>query len=230
MIHKSFLRILLCNALADKQGNQYATIAENRVHETELDDLDARNEGADLSPCILIYTDSSSTGNLNGQNTSNLSTYVIVKVKIELIIFGGYAGFGLHNNNDKFLSILSDVFEQQVYDALFKAQNENAQKFRDKATLASSLQVTPTNDSQSQRKIFSKMIEIDIQLPEQYNSLIYPQDRIDILDYYQDYISLLPNGMRHELEKMLSVNDATKLEILNTELPTPTIQIEFENE
>jgi hypothetical protein len=220
--------------LSFKQGNQYATIAENRVYDTELDDLDARNEGTELSPCVLVYTDNGNA-DLNAQNPNHIATYFNVKLKIELIIFGGYVGFGKYNNIDRFLAIISDVFEQQVFDALFKAQNEHAERFRNNIVFKGGLQSTPAKDSQSERKILNTVLEIDIQLPEQYNSSVYPQDRIDIFDYYPNYVNLIPLQMRTELEKVLAMNDATKLDIINSKIeqnnaPILTIENEFNND
>jgi hypothetical protein len=215
--------------LSYKQGVQYATLAEKRVYDTELDDLDARNDGTELSPCVLVYTENGNA-DLNGQNPSHIATYFNVKLRIELIIFGGYKGFGIDANEDRFLAIMADVFEQQVFDALFKAQNEHAEKFRKFIVLKGGLQSSTNKDSQSERKIFSTVLEIDIQLPEQYNSSVYPQDRIDIFDYYPNYVDLLPSQIRNELEKILAVNDATPLEILNTKLPIVTIQNEFNDD
>lgn len=226
MIHKSFLRILACNALADKQGNQYATIAENRVYDTRLDDLDARIAGGDIAPSISIYTGEGSAG-LNGQNPNHIATYFNTKLQIELTIFGGYAGFGIYGNEDRFLAFMISIFEQQVFDALFKAQNANAQAFRKNFALKSDYQSMTLDNSNSERKILEQRIEIDIQLPEQYNSSVYPQDRIDIFDYYPNYVNLIPTNMRNELQKILAVNDATRLLAINTELPIPTIQNEF---
>jgi hypothetical protein len=230
VINKSFLRILACNALSYKQGTQYATIAKELVYDTELDDLDARDDGSELRPRILIYTDSGSA-DLSGQNPSYIATYYNVKLRIELIIFGGYQGFGVDCNEDRFLAIILDVFEQQVFDALFKAQNSHAEKFRNSIVFKSGLQSIPAKDSQSDRKILSTALEIDIQLPEQYTSGIYPQDRIDIFDYYPNYVNLLPVSIRGELEKILAVNDAgDKIEIINSELPIPTVRNEFDND
>lgn len=229
MIHKSFLRILACNALSDRQGNQYATIAENRVYDTRLDDLDARIAGGDIAPSISIYT-AEGSADLNGQNPSHVATYFNTKLQIELTIFGGYAGFGIYNNEDRFLAFMISVFEQQVFDALFKAQNNNAQEFRKRVNFTGSWQSMTLDNSNSDRKILEQRIEIDIQLPEQYNSSVYQQDRIDIFDYYPDYVNLIPTNMRTELQKVLAVNDATRLLAINTELPIPTIQNEFEND
>lgn len=234
MIHKSFLRILACDALAYKQGNQYATIAENRVYDTELDDLDSRNDGTELAPRILVYTDSGEI-NFNRQNPNIFASYGTVKLKIELVILGNYKNFNQYKNINRFLSILSDVFEQQVFDAFFKAQNEKAQKFRDFITLAGNLQSSAVMDSESDKKILVKALEMDIQLPEQYTNSVYPQDRIDIFDYYPDYVNLIPTGMRNELEKVLAFNDATELDIINSALqtndaPILTIQNEFNDD
>lgn len=227
MIHKSFLRILTCDALSYKQGNQYATIAENRVHDTALDDLDARDE---LAPCLLVYTDSGNA-NLSGQNPDVIATYFDVKLRIELLIYGHYSGFGKYVNDDRFLSIMLDVFEQQVFDALFKARNEKAQKFRDNIVFKSSLNTSTQKNTESDVKILTSMFDIDIQLPTQFNSSMYQQDRVSILDSYPNYISLIPLGIQNELKKVLAVNDAgDKLNIINTDLPIPTIINEFRND
>lgn len=234
MIHKSFLRILAFNALSHKQGNQYATIAEDRIYDTELDDLDSRNDGNELEPRILIYTENSEIG-FGRQNANSFASYANVKLKIELVVFGACPRYNQYNNVNKLLAIVSDVFEQQVFDALFKAQNEHAQKFRDFIVFSSNLQSNNVMDSDSDKKIFVKSIEFDVQLPEQYNSSVYPQDRINIFDYYPDYVNLIPIGMRNELEKILAMNDATKLEIVNSKIqtndaPLLTIQNEFNDD
>ncbi len=231
MIHKSFLRMITCNALLYRQGNQYSTIAENRVYDTRLDDLDARIEGGDIAPSISIYTGEGLTG-INGQNTNHIAGYHNTKLQMELTIFGGWSGFGIYGNQDRFLSFMINIFEQQVFDALFKAQNPQAQKFRDTFQVKGDLQSITLNNSDADRKIFEQRIEIDIQLPEQYNSSVYPQDRVDILDYYPEYVNLIPSDMRTELEKVLAMNDASKLEILNSKLtqdnaPILTIQNEW---
>lgn len=238
MINKSFLRILACNALAYSQDNTYATIAENRVYDTELDDVDARTESNDtdtsdnkneLAPRILVYTDGSDVA-FNRQSLNSFASYANVKLKIELVIFGSYEGFGQYNNSNRFLAIISDTFEQQVFDALFKAQNEHAQKFRDFVASASNLQSNNVMDSDSDKKILVKSLEFDVQLHEQYNNSVYAQDRQNILDSYPDYVNLIPTGMRTELEKILVTNDAVKLEVIETEMPILTIQNEYNDD
>lgn len=215
--------------MTDKQANQYATIAENRIWDTRLDDLDARIDGDDLAPSISIYTGEGGLG-IGGQNPNHIATYASTKLQIELTIFGGYAGFGTFNNSDRFLSLMISVFEQQIFDALFKAQNANAEAFRERVNFTGNWNSVTLDNSTTERKIIEQRIEMDIQLPEQYNSSPYPQDRIDIFDYYPEYVNLIPEDMRSELQKVLAVNDATKLETINTEFPIPVIQSEFIND
>jgi hypothetical protein len=211
-----------------KQGNKYATIAGKEVYDTRLDDLDTRNGGGDLSPCVLVYTDNGGA-DINGQNSSHLLTYFNVKLRIELIIFGGYAGFGnsADANVDRYLSMILDVFEQQVVDALFKAQNDDAVKFRENVVFKSTLQSSTAKNADTQRKILSTTLEIDIQLPDQYSNNPYPQDSVNILDNYKDYSDLIPNSIKTELQKILVINDATNLEIVNTQLPIVTVENEY---
>lgn len=227
MIHKSFLRILMCNLLSYKQDNQYATIAEDRVYDTALEDLDARGSHA---PCILIYTDNSSA-DLNGQNPNYIATYFNVKLKIELIVFGGYSGFGQYVNDDRFLSIILDIFEQQVFDAIFKSQNELAQDIRDKIVFKSDFNVVTSKESDSDTKILISTLDVDIQLPIQYTNIPYSENAISVLDYYPEYADLIPIGIKNELQKILAIkNISDKIEIINTQFPMPTVTIETDND
>lgn len=227
MINKSFLRILVCNALAFSQDNKFATIAENRVYDTELDDVDARDDGTELSPRIFIYTDNSDIG-FQSKNPNSFASYATVKLRIELIVFGGYQLFGHQfNNNNKFLQIMSDLFEQQVFEALFKAQNQHAQKFRDFIVFASDLKINNVLDNDSDKKILVKSLEVDVQLPEQYSNSVYSQDRQNILDSYPDYVNLIPTSIKAELDKIFVISDSTNLENITTEMPIVTVTNEY---
>lgn len=214
MIYKTLSRLLLCNALSYKHDNKHVTIAEDRVFDTAIDDIQKYNN----APIILINTNSSQL-DLNNKNASSFSTYLYDKISIELLIFGGWSELGDYVNNDRYLMMLLNLFEQQTIDALFKLQNIHAEKAREFIEFGSIQSQTIESDA-TENKVFAQKIEIDIRFNEMYNSDVNSQDVTSMIDLYDKYLSIYPVDMVNKLKDILAINDATRLDKLNTEIQT----------
>lgn len=217
MIERSRLRLLALRALTNNFAGNYPTLAENRVYDSRLDAFDVI-EGCTQEPLprIGIYTSDHTFDGGGILNSKKINFQQNINLMFEVSIFGykqaSYNGTELVEDeqltfNDQYISLKLDLLEQQIFDALYRAENEHTNAFKKFAFGINSMSSHDDMSAEGQHKIAMRTLEINVRISQALCNKPYNPETNKWIDLYPDLKNLIDCPATLEAVESITVSN-----------------------
>lgn len=201
MIERTRLRLLALKALTNNFSGTYPTLAENRVYDSRLDSYDVL-EGLTEEPLprIGIYTSGHTFDSGGMISSKRMKLQQDIDIMFEISVFGHkqatYNGNELVEDeqltfNDQYLSMKLDILEQQIFDALYRAENEHTNAFKKFASGVNRISSHDDMSAEGQHKISMRTLEINVRISAALCNTPYDPATTNWIDLYPDLRDLI---------------------------------------
>ena len=128
MVARTILRMLAVRALSNNFTAPYPTIANAKIYDSRLDDFDVYVTGSEDPVPQVVFIRQIKSSNLAVGRLKNNPANNDIEIMIEMSVFGFKSMDGEIEglmSNDQYLSAKLDILETQIFDDLFRGDNEH---------------------------------------------------------------------------------------------------------
>lgn len=215
MMYDSFLRLMVKEALLVNDGMKYATLAQDRVYDF-LDVVMSNNKQS--KPYIFIETQDLMIDTRSKSFIDFTSNFRCTLV-IAFVWVGNNSGISQSVVNiGSFIGLMLSICSQQILDALIKSNNVKSKRFSDNVSILGDI-TYEDGELDGEVITYVRKIKFPLMVGKMYNSELYPQDRLNILDNYPEFKSLIScPAILAQLSQIGVINDGVILDVINADL------------
>lgn len=211
MVARTILRMLAVRALSNNFTAPYPTIANAKIYDSRLDDFDVYVTGSeDPVPRVGVYTANQKFEFGGGQAPKIIQANNDIEIMIEISVFGFKSMDGEIEglmSNDQYLSAKLDILETQIFDALFRGDNEHTKAFRDFVSCIMSVESVDDMGAEGQHKIAMRTLILQLRVKQALCNERYDPDTSLWIDLYPELKNLITCSAMQDAIYQIPVNN-----------------------